>query len=264
VRERENSRYKAGNILLGLFTPGLILSGFHCCFKQQAQSPASQPSHVIKQSQKKRCSLPEVLWQIGDNYNIYFTIEGIIDNPSTETNSMIWELNIHEPSLAAACDYRQAGATDVIQELQAIQRDLPDLQYARDPLNAKIVHVFVTPLVNQAVYPLSKVIGPIQFQGTAAGFIYYLHRHGVNVGFGVGSFDDTRDPQVYGPREANQLAVNVAFQSVAVRDAISSFTADSKERILWMAMITSIDIVPPGAVSVWFGFRRYKNHVITK
>lgn len=243
MRDRDNSRCSARKILLGLLTPGLILSGIHRSLGQQAQPPAGQ---TIKQSQKKRCSLPDVLWQIGDKYKIYFTIEGIIDHPSAETSSMIWDLEDREPFLAGACEYIRADAKNVTQELQVIQADLPDLQYAQDPLNPKIVHIFVTPLVNNPVYPLGKVIGPIQFQGTAAGFIYYLHQHGVSVVFGLGPFDDSRDPRIYAPREANQLAIKVAFQSVTVRNAISSFTpADSKERILWMAKITSIDIAPP-------------------
>jgi hypothetical protein len=243
----------AKNILiLGM----VLISGF---VPNAQQDPPNRTASATKQ---RHCSLPDVLWEIANKYDIYFTIE--IDNLGwqTQTGSTAWHLAVYSQPFNEHCDYLQQGATDANRELLAIQADIPVFGYAVDRFNPKVVHVFDNRLVNQAGYPMSKIVGPLEFKGTAAELVYYLHRQGVDIGFGT-LFDASGDPK-YEPRaiHAHRTPLKLDLQAASVREVLSQFTpANKTERILW----TSVATTPkPDSVAIHFGYRWYKDHVYAK
>lgn len=239
---------------------------FLCVTLMSTSANVAQTSPQSRPSKQRRCSLPDVLWEIADKHDVYFTIENDNTGLFFQTPSTAWHLGVLSQPWDEHCPYLQEGASDVSTELQAIQRDLPVLGYAVDGLNPKIIHVFDNRSAKLADYPMNKVIGPLEFKGTEAELVYYLNRHGIDIGFGS-NFDVGRAPK-FEPRaaHAHETPVDINLGQATLREVLSQFIpANKAERILWSSVIT-ITMKPPYSVFIHVGYRwdKEEGHVYVK
>lgn len=217
----------------------LTILGLLCAAQSQQGPP---PTQEIKQ-EKKRCYLPEALWDIGDKYNVYFTLEtGRAVTVITESTVWSWLGGGGYPPVAPLCDYLLPGATDVYQELQALQHDLVDLGFVVDSRDPKIIHVYDKELLTHPAYPMGKELGSFQFRGTELELAHWLYQSGFRVTFRTDGKDDLSEDRPEDPRcdplryLASTTHVDVDLHAATVREALSSFTpTDRKERILWQS-----------------------------
>ncbi|HEX7285256.1 MAG TPA: hypothetical protein VF532_03700 [Candidatus Angelobacter sp.] len=209
-------------------------------------------------SHKRICSLPDVLWEVGKKYDVYFTMEEL--EASMDTASATWMLMPAMQSAAVHCNYLQPGNSDVTQELTAIQRDVPHFGYVMDSLNPKVVHIYDNRLLNAPAYPLSKPLGPFQFEGSEGALVHALYKQGIWISFSGTGEATARDSL---EREAHHTRVRINVQSATVREVLSSYLpADRKQRIMWMARVVS-PLAPWHKVAIHVGYILRGEHVGT-
>ena len=174
---------------------------------------------VVAQATSTEPSVREVLKEVGDKYDYYFTIEsGFIDGNITNT---LERQKINKPS-------RTVSAKDALRQIQQIT---PNFAYQINTINPKIIFVYDTRLLKRANYGIEKLVNNFSFDGSSMELLRALEQSGIPVSDSgaVVSTDllfSGNLPTPFHIRNAN----------MRVRDLLTnSIQLTPKRRILWTA-----------------------------
>jgi hypothetical protein len=168
--------------------------------------------------QPRTLFLEGYLLQVGEKYDLYFTLE------------TAWMDG--EPS-----NWMESYKLKSPPKLDGIQRDLerlrmtvPNFTYNFDQANPKVIHIVDARLLGREAYGLDSQVNNIDYKGPLPGLVTALGERGINVSTArLMSIGDMR------PRD-NSTEVHVTAQNITVRDAITHFTPlEGRRRIMWDA-----------------------------
>lgn len=211
-----------------LLVAAALIMTLACAYLYRAQDRQSGSSP----RQARVTYLEGYLLQLGDKYDVYFTLE------------TAWENG--EPS-----NWMESYKLDGPPKLDGLQRDLerlrkavPHFTYTFNQVNPKVVHVVDERLAHQEAYGLECVIGDIDYTGPLPGLLTALGGQKIKVSTNtLGVIGDMR------PRDSS-TEVHVAAQNTTVRDAITLFTPlEGRRRIIWDA---TTNLAPGGMSQIQF------------
>ncbi len=172
-----------------------------------------------KNSSTTQLPLADVLAMVGNDYDCFFTLEDAWKELGTthvlELESRLIPVPSHKKSLR--------------EELDALRKTVPNLDYQFDRNNRRIVHVIDTSLPQQKTYALNAKLRSIDFKGTVGQLLSAIKKQGIPLSPEVVSV--TSEAAV----QDDSTLVIVKGTGLNVRDALSNFMAKRKSRILWIA-----------------------------
>jgi hypothetical protein len=117
----------------------------------------------------------------------------------------------------------------LVQELESLKKDVPNLTYELGQANSRIVHIIDSRLSRQKDYAMDRVIPSFDFDGTVDRLADGLAKQGVPIS--PFSFRISVDPA-----EDRVTVVHIKAKNLQVRDALSDFIPlDRQNKILWVA-----------------------------
>jgi len=190
----------------------LLLSTVRLC--AQGNSSGNNSSAV-------QTSLTEVLAKIGKDYDCFFTLEDAWLELGT---THVLELEASPISVAS-------GKKSLREELDALHKTVPNLNYQFDRNNPRIVHVIDASLPQQRSYALNARLKSLNFKGTVGELVNVIKKQGVPLSLEVVLV--TSEAAV----QDDSTLVTVKGRALNVREALSNFIPlnKRKSRIIWIA-----------------------------
>lgn len=120
-------------------------------------------------SSEKSASFSNILREIGDKYDVYFTMEiGLISGDVANS--------LEKKNVAT-----KPQKKSVRQELEELRKTIPNLTYKYDKDNSKIIHIIDARLTQQQSYALEKTVKDISFDGMLFDFVNAIGQKGIAV-----------------------------------------------------------------------------------
>jgi hypothetical protein len=166
--------------------------------------------------------LERFVHDMGDKYNVWFTIEGSYAGNKYSNGLMVENVSV------------QGAPADIESVLFALTNSIPDLTVIADSTNKSVYHLIDKRLLGLDDYAMGVVLETIKFEGNAAAFVDHLKEkvpHLRNQEFSAGS--------VLFINAAT--AISIDEKAVSMRDALSNgISLRGYSRLVWTSF-TSLE-----------------------
>lgn len=190
----------------------------------------SLSQNEASQAPEKFFVLRDLLREIGNKYDCYFTMEiGLVSGDHIHSLENVYSIDRRDVTLAM----QQMNLAEALELLHNI---VPHLTHKPNDFNPNIIHIIDDRLIRKKNYALEKIIGDISFEGKVSDLIDVIGRKGVAVS-SRGAIDIYESMGVdYSTR------INVVEKKKSVRDILSnSLTLKDRGRVLWIAETELVD-----------------------
>ena len=180
--------------------------------------PALGSVQTLKlQTREETTSLQQVLKEIGDKYDRYFTIDSTSIGGNTEHS--LEGQRVSQPQMHS-----------LTQVLELLRTTIPNLTYKVDRYNSKIIHIIDRRLEQRKGYAMEKIIDNISFDGTLMDLVNTISKKGVAIS--SQGFLTTTDLFV----GDGLTQVRIIEKNRRVRDLLTNYIPlNGRGRILWIA-----------------------------
>lgn len=152
---------------------------------------------------------------LGKAYECYFTIEECWVNEEAAN------------AIEGCLTRRPDGVSGLDREMNGLVRDIPQLSYAFDEDNPKVIHLIDNRLNNQEGYALSAIVQKVDFSGYIGDFVSSLAAEGVLL---------ARSPLTSNEPADVGTTVHASGRNLVVRRALTKFIPlEGRGPILWIA-----------------------------
>lgn len=169
--------------------------------------------------------LRQLLKQIGDRYDCYFTIEIV---PTSAENA--YSLETVRLPVGSATFLSGLEGKNLRDGLESLKAFVPNLSYSFADGKATVVHIIDVRLTQQSGYSMDKAIESLNFEGPLIDLPNALGKNGVEIG--SKNFGDTRELAI----NDRSTTIKANQKNIKVRDILTnSLDLQKRGRVLWIA-----------------------------
>jgi hypothetical protein len=177
------------------------------------------------QSPDTEVELRQLLKEIGDKYDCYFTMEIVL--ASTSNGISVRTVVLPQGHTAFSSGFEGKSLEEGLQWLKEF---VPNLSFAFADPKGKVIHISDARLLQQKGYALNNVVEGLNFEGPVSDLPDAIGKKGIGVS--SKKFGDTRELAVID----HITQVKVKARSGVVRDVLTdSLDFQQRGRVLWIA-----------------------------
>jgi len=196
--------------VVSLLVLGVVSAGAH-------SHTAKGQGSMIEAQATLPVSLGRLLYELGDTYDVFFTIEEA------------WSDSRRIDSLESHVLQRKSNKEDIQQELEELRQVIPNFTFQVNEASPRIFHIIDGRLAQQQGYGLDSILTMIDFTGKVRDLITEISDQGAPIL--QRNFFVIGDPFMLSDRIT---VLHVQGEGLKVRDALSNFIPlDEYNRVIW-------------------------------